>query len=110
MIRTFMLDGLALPRRRPFSDGAADEDDEFLNAGALEKPEAAEIRSAGQNNGIGTLGVVFHHHQRRDLHHLSLTAVYQWQQFLIMVRIVMLFFAYSSTDLIEKCNYIPRGS
>lgn len=67
---TFMLDGLALARRGPFSDGPTHENNEFLNAGPLEKPEIAEIRRGGQNDGIGALRGVFDHHQRRDFHHL----------------------------------------
>lgn len=72
MHRTFMLDGLALPRRSPFSDSPADEKNKFLDAGSLEKPEITKIRCGDQNNGIGTLRPVFQHHQRRDFHHLFL--------------------------------------
>lgn len=42
-----MLDGLTLAGRRTLGDGPTDEDDEFFDAGSLEKPEIADVRSVG---------------------------------------------------------------
>lgn len=67
-----MLNRLTLARRGAFGDGAADEDDEFLDAGPLEIPEVAHVRRIRQNDRVGSFRLAFQDQQSRDLH-LSLS-------------------------------------
>ena len=74
---TFMLDGLTLALWGAFGDGATHEDDELLDAGALEVPEVAHVQSVRQNHRIRTLTGAFQHQQSCDLHiSLSLLSFY----------------------------------
>lgn len=52
-----MLDGLTLTGRGPFGDGAANEDDEFLDAGPLEVAEMAGIGGVGQYDRVGSFRI-----------------------------------------------------
>ena len=72
-----MLDGLTLALWGAFGDGATHEDDELLDAGALEVPEVAHVQSVRQNHRIRTLTGAFQHQQSCDLHiSLSLLSFY----------------------------------
>lgn len=63
-----MLNGLTLSLRGAISDGSTYEDDEFLDARALEVTEVAYVQSVCQNHRIRTLTGAFQHQQTRDLH------------------------------------------
>lgn len=63
-----MLDGLTLTGRGPFGDGAANEDDEFLDAGPLEVAEMAGIGGVGQYDRVGSFRIALEDQQGRDLH------------------------------------------
>ena len=63
-----MLDGLSLTLRGAFGDGAADEDDELLDAGPLEEAEMAGVGGVGQYDRVGSFRAALEDQQRRDLH------------------------------------------
>uniref|UniRef100_A0A2P2KN28 VAMP-like protein YKT61 n=1 Tax=Rhizophora mucronata TaxID=61149 RepID=A0A2P2KN28_RHIMU len=56
-----MLDRLALAGRGPVGDGAADENNEFLDTGPLEETEMAHVRRVRQYNRIRSVRVALQH-------------------------------------------------
>lgn len=63
-----MLDGLSLTGRGALRDGPTHEDDEFLDAGALEVAEVADVGGVGEDDRVGSVRVDLQHQQGCDLH------------------------------------------
>ena len=63
-----MLDGLALRRRGSASDGAADENDELLDARSLEIAKVRDVRSVCEDDWIRSFGGGLENKQGGDLH------------------------------------------